>query len=267
MRLPPEPTRRRISPTGGPGSRRQPAPRRGTPPRVDRRWSSTATAVERSALGHAGSIGSRCADQKSPLSFRRANPDDHLFYAPPEARARHPSTTIVLFAVGGLVRGTDSGLGCSTWPECDPGRLFPTGPRIPGSSTRTARWRSSSILIDGAHRPGGVRGTRRTPVRAGRPSPRSRSCSPRRCSAASSSRPSSTLVGHRPLRRRAAADRRRAYVAAASLSVRGAAAGRDHGRAPSRGSRSSRRPSVGTAALVGTYVRAERRGSRSPTGR
>ncbi len=36
-------------------------------------------------------------------------------------------TTILLFAVGGLVRGTGSGLGCSTWPECEPGRLFPTG--------------------------------------------------------------------------------------------------------------------------------------------
>jgi len=37
------------------------------------------------------------------------------------------ATTIVLFSVGGLVRGTGSGLGCSTWPECEPGRLFPTG--------------------------------------------------------------------------------------------------------------------------------------------
>ncbi len=37
------------------------------------------------------------------------------------------AATIVLFSVGGLVRGTDSGLGCSTWPECHPGRLFPTG--------------------------------------------------------------------------------------------------------------------------------------------
>jgi protoheme IX farnesyltransferase len=36
-------------------------------------------------------------------------------------------TTIVLFAVGGLVRGTGSGLGCSTWPDCQPGRLFPAG--------------------------------------------------------------------------------------------------------------------------------------------
>ena len=35
--------------------------------------------------------------------------------------------TIVLFAVGGLVRGTGSGLGCSTWPACEPGRLFPSG--------------------------------------------------------------------------------------------------------------------------------------------
>jgi heme o synthase len=37
------------------------------------------------------------------------------------------AATIVLFAVGGLVRGTGSGLGCSTWPECRPGALFPTG--------------------------------------------------------------------------------------------------------------------------------------------
>jgi protoheme IX farnesyltransferase len=36
-------------------------------------------------------------------------------------------TTIVLFAVGGLVRGTGSGLGCSTWPTCEPGQLFPSG--------------------------------------------------------------------------------------------------------------------------------------------
>jgi heme o synthase len=35
--------------------------------------------------------------------------------------------TIVLFGVGGLVRGTGSGLGCSTWPACEPGRLFPSG--------------------------------------------------------------------------------------------------------------------------------------------
>jgi len=36
-------------------------------------------------------------------------------------------TTVVLFTVGGLVRGTGSGLGCSTWPACEPGRLFPAG--------------------------------------------------------------------------------------------------------------------------------------------
>ena len=35
--------------------------------------------------------------------------------------------TVVLFAIGGLVRGTGSGLGCSTWPQCHPGHLFPTG--------------------------------------------------------------------------------------------------------------------------------------------
>ncbi|HET7868994.1 MAG TPA: heme o synthase [Actinomycetota bacterium] len=37
------------------------------------------------------------------------------------------ATTIALFTVGGLVRGTGSGLGCSSWPTCEPGRLFPTG--------------------------------------------------------------------------------------------------------------------------------------------
>jgi protoheme IX farnesyltransferase len=35
--------------------------------------------------------------------------------------------TVVLFAIGGLVRGTGSGLGCSAWPACEPGRLFPSG--------------------------------------------------------------------------------------------------------------------------------------------
>jgi protoheme IX farnesyltransferase len=35
--------------------------------------------------------------------------------------------TVFLFAIGGLVRGTGSGLGCSTWPACEPSRLFPSG--------------------------------------------------------------------------------------------------------------------------------------------
>ena len=37
------------------------------------------------------------------------------------------AVSVLLFAVGGLVRGTGSGLGCSTWPACEPGRLFPSG--------------------------------------------------------------------------------------------------------------------------------------------
>jgi protoheme IX farnesyltransferase len=37
------------------------------------------------------------------------------------------AVTVMLFAVGGLVRGTGSGLGCSTWPQCYPGQLFPSG--------------------------------------------------------------------------------------------------------------------------------------------
>ena len=37
------------------------------------------------------------------------------------------ASTIVLFSVGGLVRGSGSGLGCATWPNCFPGQLFPEG--------------------------------------------------------------------------------------------------------------------------------------------
>lgn len=37
------------------------------------------------------------------------------------------AATVVLFTAGGLVRGTGSGLGCSTWPACEPGTLFPSG--------------------------------------------------------------------------------------------------------------------------------------------
>jgi protoheme IX farnesyltransferase len=35
------------------------------------------------------------------------------------------ASTVVLFAIGGLVRGTGSGLGCSGWPKCGPGRWLP----------------------------------------------------------------------------------------------------------------------------------------------
>lgn len=34
--------------------------------------------------------------------------------------------TVALFAVGGLVRGTGSGLGCSTWPKCEPDSWLPS---------------------------------------------------------------------------------------------------------------------------------------------
>ncbi len=37
------------------------------------------------------------------------------------------AATVALFAIGGLVRGSGSGLGCTTWPACEPGRLFPQG--------------------------------------------------------------------------------------------------------------------------------------------
>jgi protoheme IX farnesyltransferase len=36
-------------------------------------------------------------------------------------------TTVLLFAVGGLVRGSGSGLGCDTWPNCTATSLFPSG--------------------------------------------------------------------------------------------------------------------------------------------
>ena len=55
--------------------------------------------------------------------------------------------TIVLFAIGGLVRGTGSGLGCSTWPACEPGRLFPSGTIHSLIEFSHRRWRSSSSLL------------------------------------------------------------------------------------------------------------------------
>jgi heme o synthase len=35
------------------------------------------------------------------------------------------SATVLLFGVGGLVRGTGSGLGCTSWPKCGPDRWLP----------------------------------------------------------------------------------------------------------------------------------------------
>jgi protoheme IX farnesyltransferase len=35
------------------------------------------------------------------------------------------STTVLLFGVGGLVRATESGLGCTSWPKCGPDRWLP----------------------------------------------------------------------------------------------------------------------------------------------
>jgi protoheme IX farnesyltransferase len=35
------------------------------------------------------------------------------------------TATVVLFGVGGLVRGTGSGLGCTSWPKCGSDRWFP----------------------------------------------------------------------------------------------------------------------------------------------
>ncbi|MEX0743662.1 MAG: heme o synthase, partial [Actinomycetota bacterium] len=35
------------------------------------------------------------------------------------------STTVLLFGVGGLVRATGSGLGCTSWPKCGPNRWLP----------------------------------------------------------------------------------------------------------------------------------------------
>ena len=35
------------------------------------------------------------------------------------------ATTFLLVAIGGLVRATNSGLGCSGWPKCTPGRWLP----------------------------------------------------------------------------------------------------------------------------------------------
>ena len=67
-----------------------------------------------------------------PVSHRRRPPRGLSWPASPSDAFQKLATgtavvTIVLFAVGGLVRGSGSGEGCSTWPTCFPGQLFPAG--------------------------------------------------------------------------------------------------------------------------------------------
>ena len=55
--------------------------------------------------------------------------------------------TLVLISVGGLVRATDSGLGCPDWPGCFAvGDLIPPLELTPGSSIRIA-WSPPSSWV------------------------------------------------------------------------------------------------------------------------
>ena len=85
-----------------------------------------------------GGVDARAEISGHERQYRKAEAlrrrDYHACVAMPVSRSRFRTlalataiATVVLFAIGGLVRGTGSGLGCSTWPGCEPGRLFPSG--------------------------------------------------------------------------------------------------------------------------------------------
>ena len=120
------------------------------------------------------------------------------------------AATIVLFAVGGLVRGTGSGLGCSTWPTCYarsalPGRHGPFADRVlpPVPGVRRPRcWSSRTAVVAWRRPPSPVAAV----ARAGRGPARLRPGGARRHRRAHGAEP---VVGHRALRRGARVRRRR----------------------------------------------------------
>ena len=161
-------------------ARRPPSPRG----RRSRKRSSVSSMRARTARSSGGACAVRSADMASvsqaPLRssvaiMSRARPDSmNRFQKLALATA---AATIVLFAVGGLVRGTGSGLGCSTWPECTPGRLFPAGTV---HSLIEFSHRFLVFVVYGAGRRDGRRGVAAVPATSrrscGRPWPRSRWC-------------------------------------------------------------------------------------------
>ena len=102
--------------------------------------------------------------------------------------------TVVLFAVGGLVRGTGSGLGCSTWPACEPGHLFPSGPVHSLIEFSHRAMAFLVIVLTALTGLVAIRVARPEPSRSGPRSSRSRWCWRKRGSAPSSS-PRSSMPG------------------------------------------------------------------------
>ncbi|HZD16767.1 MAG TPA: heme o synthase, partial [Actinomycetota bacterium] len=56
------------------------------------------------------------------------------------------AATVLLFGVGGLVRGTGSGLGCTSWPKCGPDRWLPY-PTIESWIEYTHRFVASLVIV------------------------------------------------------------------------------------------------------------------------
>ena len=157
--------------------------------------------------GHAPSISHRTPPASPHYDGPRAphRRDSRSSPSPPPAPRSCSSASVAWSA------GSGSGLGCSTWPECHPGPALPI--------------RHGAFLIEFSHRAlaflvivltlaTGLVAWRR-PADAPRPSvagrrSRSRWCWRRRCSAAIVvATELEPLVGHRALRRRPGADRRR----------------------------------------------------------
>ena len=123
--------------------------------------------------------------------------------------------TIVLFAIGGLVRGTGSGLGCSTWPACEPGHLFPSGTV---HSLIEFSHRSMAFLVVVLTALTGLAAIRRGASRAACFWPAvlrvPAGAGPGRARRRGGRHGARPLVGHRALRHRPALDRRRDVAAA-----------------------------------------------------
>ena len=166
IRLPPAPISRRSSSTrtAAPGShpRELRAPVGEEP--LDRRVDATARVVERGGDdGRLGGAGARSRREYRKTMRGRGDCYRSREAAPPLRMTRFQkltiataSTTVVLFGVGGLVRATDSGLGCTELAEVRAGPLDP----LP----------DGQVLIEYSHR--FVACVARRPDRAGRRSSR-----------------------------------------------------------------------------------------------
>src|SRR5205809_98535 len=135
MRFPPASTTRRSSSTISAASGAILAIDSRRSRRNEARTSSTRRRTDSSAAGASrisGSMGTKYG-KAAPIGtpgYSGRRPPGPTFVAMTRFQKlalATAATTVALFTVGGLVRGTGSGLGCSSWPTCQAGRLFPTG--------------------------------------------------------------------------------------------------------------------------------------------